>query len=106
MQVLGLALEVKSIEQKLSKLKTSTVNAQPPAPRPARSVKGSVQQMGEKQTNRYCGLAGKFSQFAKQIVRTVSHLNARFLQWCITNVHFLVLFPYYEKAILLESKKQ
>ncbi|XP_024391301.1 uncharacterized protein [Physcomitrium patens] len=73
MQVLGLALEVKSIEQKLSKLKTSTVNAQPPAPRPARSVKGSVQQMGEKQTNRYCGLAGKFSQFAKQIGLTKSN---------------------------------
>lgn len=65
-QVLGLALEVRRIEQQLSQMNSSIGEARTLLARSVRSVKSPA-----KQTKRYTGLAGKVSQLAKQIVRFV-----------------------------------
>lgn len=64
--MLGLALEVRRIEKQLSQMNASIGDAQTLLSRSVRSVKSPV-----KQTQRCIGLAGKVSQLAKQIVRTV-----------------------------------
>ena len=64
--MLGLALEVRRIEQQLSKMNASIGDAQNLLARSVRSVKTPVEK-----PKRYTGLAGKVSQLAKQIVRTV-----------------------------------
>jgi hypothetical protein len=64
-QVLGLALEVRRIEQQLSLLNQST------DPQPSVPLQDKGAPVAKKQSiKRYTGLAGKVSQLAKQIVRT------------------------------------
>ncbi|KAG0594402.1 hypothetical protein M758_UG074300 [Ceratodon purpureus] len=73
-QVLGLALEVRRIEQQLSQMNASIGDAHTMLARSVRSVKSPVKSPAKslvkspvKQTKRYTGLAGKVSQLAKQI---------------------------------------
>jgi len=64
--VLGLALEVRRIEQQLSQMNASIGDAQTLLSRSVTSVDSPV-----KQTQLCTGLAGKVSRLAKQIVRDV-----------------------------------
>lgn len=84
---MGLALEVRRIEQQLSKMNASIGDAQSMLARSVRSEESPV-----KQTKRYTGLAGKVSQLAKQIVRTVVALNLT--SFSHPKVHSAVYFSY------------
>ncbi|XP_024394607.1 uncharacterized protein [Physcomitrium patens] len=65
--VLGLALEVRRIEQQLSKMNKSIGDAQSLLTRPEKSTKSSVKISSNKQASHCMGLAGKVTQLAKQI---------------------------------------
>lgn len=67
-QVLGLALEVRSIEQQLSEMNKSIEDAQKLINRPVKSIRSLVETSISKQASHCMGLAGKVSQLAKQIV--------------------------------------
>ncbi|XP_024386663.1 uncharacterized protein [Physcomitrium patens] len=69
-QVLGLALEVRSIEQQLSEMNKSIEDAQKLINRPVKSIRSLVETSISKQASHCMGLAGKVSQLAKQISLT------------------------------------
>lgn len=87
-QVLGLALEVRRIEQQLSLLNQSA-DPQPPVPLP-----GKVAPVAKKQSiKRYTGLAGKVSQLAKHIVRTSALPETFEFPWRVSFCRFFALVP-------------